>query len=301
MKRKLLKSACFMVVGFTAMLGAAEAREIDWTAVNPGFAGATFVKDRQVCAGCHESSMDAYGKTMHGRVFQYGAKGPLQALDCEACHGPRSKHVDNPDTSLAMNAAGYSAACLQCHQDSGRMYWQSSLHKTSDVNCTSCHTLMEQKSDKGLLAKADEPSVCYSCHTNVRGQLNKQSHHPVKEGRIDCSSCHNVHGAPGRGMLAKGSVNELCYSCHQEKRGPFLWEHAPVRENCLTCHEPHGSNNRDLQISQGAAQCVTCHQYGGHINQYRYNRVSTPYGQGCVNCHTRVHGSTHPSGAKFNR
>jgi hypothetical protein len=47
--------------------------------------------------------------------------------------------------------------------------------------------------------------------------------------------------------------------------------------------------------------CINCHQYGGHINQYRYNRVSTPYGNGCANCHMTMHGSNHPSGAKFNR
>lgn len=303
MKKKLMRQACFVIVGLSCigLNDAAEAKGIDWSEINPAFAGATFVRDKKVCVACHDTAMEAYNKTIHGRVFQYGATGDLQINNCESCHGPRSKHVENPDNSLALSEANYSATCLQCHQDSGRMYWQSSLHNTSDVNCVSCHTVMEAKSDTGLLAKADQSSVCYTCHTDIRAQLNKQSHHPVKEGQIDCSSCHNVHGAPGRSMLAQGTVNETCYSCHQEKRGPFLWEHAPVRENCLNCHEAHGSNNRDLQTVQGASQCVTCHQYGGHINQYRYNRVSTPYGQGCVNCHMTVHGSNHPSGAKFNR
>jgi DmsE family decaheme c-type cytochrome len=301
MKRRFLKGSCFMVVGWAVLLGMAQAGEVDWAGINPAFARATYVKDKQICAGCHEESMAAYQHTEHARIFEYGPKGALEARDCEACHGPRSEHVENPDAGLAMTGEHYSAVCLQCHNGGDRLYWQSSLHNAAHVNCTSCHTVMEKKSNRALLAAADEPAVCYSCHTNVRAQMQKSYHHPVREGRIDCSGCHNVHGSPGRGMLAKGTVNETCYSCHQEKRGPFLWEHPPVRENCLNCHEPHGSNNRDLQITQGAAQCVTCHQYGGHINQYRYNRVSTPYGKGCVNCHLAVHGSNHPSGAKFNR
>ena len=29
----------------------------------------------------------------------------------------------------------------------------------------------------------------------------------------------------------------------------MLWEHAPVRENCLNCHESHGSNHDKLLVA----------------------------------------------------
>jgi DmsE family decaheme c-type cytochrome len=301
MKRMLRRATGLAVIAWAAMLTTAEARVVDWAAINPAFAGAVYVRDAEVCAACHEEVIEPYNRTAHGRAFAHGPRDALEALNCESCHGPRSHHVEGPDSSLAMTNKHYEVICLQCHQDSERMYWQSSLHQRTAVNCTSCHTVMEKRSDRALLAQPGQSTLCYTCHTNVRAEMHKSSHHPVREGRIECSSCHNVHGSPARGMLAKATVNETCHSCHQEKRGPFLWEHPPVRENCLNCHEPHGSNNRDLLISKGPSQCVTCHQYGGHINQFRYNRVSTPYGQGCVNCHMTVHGSNHPSGAKFNR
>jgi len=301
MKRKLLKRACFMVIGWAALVGTAEAGTVDWAALNPGFAGATFVQDKKVCVDCHEQSIAAYGKTMHGRVFQYGAKGALQQQDCEACHGPRSKHVTEPDASLKLSAEQYSAVCLQCHQDGGRLYWQTSQHQNGEVGCVSCHTLMKEESDKALLAKADEPSVCYSCHANVRGQMQKASHHPVREGRMSCSSCHDPHGSVGKGLLKGATVNEVCFQCHQEKRGPFVYEHPVVREGCANCHDAHGSNNQDLLNAKGSFLCMQCHSYGGHINLPRYNRTSNPYGQGCVNCHITQHGSNHPSGAKFTR
>jgi DmsE family decaheme c-type cytochrome len=299
--KKTFKVACLMGIAWASLPVMAQAEEIDWAALNPGFAKAAYVTDKETCIGCHADSIDAYHKTVHGLTFQHGAKGALQARDCEACHGPRSEHVNAPDDSLKLSTEQYSAVCLQCHQDGGRMHWQNSQHKTGEVGCVSCHTLMKKESDKGLLSRADEPSVCYSCHATVRGQMNKTSHHPVKEGKMACSSCHNPHGSVGKSMLKEATVNETCFTCHQEKRGPFVWEHPVVRENCASCHDAHGSNNADMLNSKGSFLCMQCHSYGGHINLPRYNRTSNPYGQGCVNCHVTQHGSNHPSGAKFTR
>lgn len=300
-KKKLLKKTCFMFIGWVALLGSAEAGEVNWPTLNPAFADAAFVQDKQACVECHEESVKAYSNTTHGRIFQHGPKGALQALDCEACHGPRSKHVSAPDASLQFSAEQYVAVCLQCHQDGGRMHWQTSLHNSGDVSCVSCHTVMQKQSDKALLTQKDEPAVCYRCHADVRSQMQKASHHPVREGKMACSSCHDPHGSVGKEMLKGATVNEVCFKCHQEKRGPFVWEHPVVREDCANCHDAHGSNNPDLLNAKGSFLCLQCHAYGGHPNLPRYNRVSNPYGQGCVNCHITQHGSNHPSGAKFTR
>jgi len=305
MKRSFLKSALSMVILWTAMVASIDAREadkeLDWPAIHPAFADASFVTDKQVCMECHEEDVAAYRHTEHARIFQYGPKGTLQERDCESCHGPRSQHVDDPDDSLAMTGEQYSEVCLQCHQEGDRLYWKSGLHKTAGVNCVSCHDVMEKRSDKALLAAAEQSGVCYECHAEVRGQMQKVSHHPVREGKMDCSSCHNPHGSVGKSLLKAATVNETCFTCHQEKRGPFLWEHPVVREYCATCHDAHGSNNRDLLNTKASFLCLQCHSYGGHVNLPRYNRVSNPYGQGCVNCHITQHGSNHPSGAKFTR
>lgn len=274
---------------------------VNWTKINPAFEKATFVKDKAVCAGCHEDAMKAYAGTTHGRLFHHSPKGDLQVQDCEACHGPRSLHVANPDASLKMTAKQYDATCTQCHQGGALMHWKNSRHQAAEVGCVSCHSVMKRESPKGLLAKANEAAVCYTCHTNVKSELQRSSHHPVREGKMTCSDCHNTHGSPGKGLLKAATLNETCYSCHQEKRGPFLHEHAPVRENCANCHTPHGSNNPDLLETKGSFGCLQCHSYGGHINLPRYNRTSNPYGQGCVNCHVTQHGSNSPSGSKFTR
>jgi len=292
------------VLAFVLGLGEAGAqaltRPVDWAALNPAFAGATLVNDPDTCATCHEDAMPAFAETMHAKALGHAGSAASQ---CESCHGPRSAHIENPTAELSLaelTASDQAAVCLQCHEGGARFGWKAGAHSATDVSCLSCHVVMTTNSERGLLAKASTQETCYECHREVRGETLKMSHHPVREGLMDCASCHNSHGSTAS-LLVKNTVNETCTTCHTEKRGPFLWEHAPVRESCVNCHTPHGSNNRNLLAMKDSFLCLSCHSYGGHVNLPRYNRVSNPYGSGCVNCHITTHGSNHPSGAKQTR
>ncbi len=287
-------------LGWGAVGAKGPRKPVDWVALNPAFDGATFVNDPESCRTCHEDYMKAFEGTAHARAFT--SNPPATTGACESCHGPRSKHVEEPSAALKLDSGSrqQSAVCMQCHEGGTRMAWKAGVHQSNDVGCVSCHYVMEKRSDRALLIKEGASDTCYTCHADVRLQMNKMSRHPVREGRIDCASCHNVHAATP-GLLTKNTLNETCYSCHAEKRGPFVWEHAPAREDCSSCHVPHGSNNRNLLTAKDPFLCLSCHSYGGHINLPRYNRVSNPYGNGCSNCHLSMHGSNHPSGAKLTR
>lgn len=288
-----------LALGWSVVSAKSPRKPLDWASLNPAFAGATYVNDAETCRACHGDQMTTYAATAHAHAF--GQKPPATTGDCESCHGPRSQHVENPTSELRVaDSRAQSAVCLQCHQGGSRFGWKAGAHRSGDVSCTSCHVLMEKKSPRALLVGASVTETCYECHAEVRAEVNKMSHHPVREGRMDCASCHNVHGSTP-GLLRKNTLNETCATCHAEKRGPFVWEHAPARENCATCHTPHGSNQRNLLTAKDPFLCLSCHSYGGHINLPRYNRVSNPYGNGCSNCHLSVHGSNHPSGAKLTR
>lgn len=293
-------TATFALALGWSVAGAQTRKAVDWVRLNPAFAGATFVNDAETCLTCHDDRRTSYLETRHAKASVASSRG--NTVGCESCHGPRSKHVENPTAELRIDSSSRSAAavCLQCHESGPRLGWKAGAHQANDVSCTSCHTVMEQKGERALLAKETVRDTCYQCHADVRAETNKLSHHPVREGRMDCASCHNVHGsAPS--LLAKNTVNDTCYSCHTEKRGPFLWEHAPARESCVNCHTPHGSSQPNLLAARAPFLCLNCHSYGGHVNLPRYNRVSNPYGSGCANCHISVHGSNHPSGAKLTR
>jgi DmsE family decaheme c-type cytochrome len=220
-------------------------RSVDWKKMNPAFDGATFVDDVSVCASCHEEAVSGFRHTIHARALGAGTGAANQ---CESCHGPRSKHVEEPSAELAFSglaAKQQTSVCLQCHEGGSRFGYKAGAHQSADVSCTSCHDVMTKRSDRALLARSSGAETCYQCHGDVRGAMMKASHHPVREGSLDCSSCHEPHGSK-RGLLVKNTLNETCTTCHTEKRGPFLWEHAPVRESCDNCHEPHGSNHRSL-------------------------------------------------------
>jgi DmsE family decaheme c-type cytochrome len=139
--------------------------------------------------------------------------------------------------------------------------------------------------------------------------MNRRARHPVREGKVVCSDCHNPHGSPGPRQLVKNSVTETCYQCHAEKRGPYLWEHQPVREDCTNCHNPHGSNQfRMLKVRQPFL-CQECHGEAYHPATF-YSGDDIPpaaspaqqvVGRSCTNCHSVIHGSNHPSGSRFTR
>ena len=86
----------------------------------------------------------------------------------------------------------------------------------------------------------DEPQACYKCHTDIYAKNAMPSHHPIKEGKMVCSDCHDPHGQT-EDNLKEPTVNMVCYKCHGDKQGPFAYEHPPVTENCAICHDPHGT------------------------------------------------------------
>ena len=103
------------------------------------------------------------------------------------------------------------------------------------------------------------------------------------------------------------SIAESCTSCHTEMRGPVLWEHAPVRENCATCHDPHGSSNDRMLVVRMPMLCQRCHIVTRHPaslydrDEITTNKSNRMFGRSCVNCHQNIHGSNHPSGQFFMR
>jgi DmsE family decaheme c-type cytochrome len=107
------------------------------------------------------------------------------------------------------------------------------------------------------------------------------------------------------------TINETCYQCHAEKRGPNIFEHAPVRENCASCHDVHGSNHAKLLKMKSPQLCQQCHSFSRHPGDiYDGSKLGSGTagsaaqqmaGKGCVSCHSRIHGSNHPSGVMFLR
>jgi DmsE family decaheme c-type cytochrome len=205
-------------------------------------------------------------------------------------------------------AADRSGPCLSCHDDAARIHWTGSRHEAQGVRCESCHTPHADGAGRAGLKGRTEAETCFTCHGGVRSRTLRTSRHPVKDGAMSCSACHAPHGTAHEAMLPKPTATETCVRCHADKRGPFLWEHAPAREDCTLCHDSHGSSHRPLLVSRVPYLCQRCHLNVQHPS--KLFDLSNTGGAGnaarapehaCARCHRAVHGSNHPSGAYLER
>jgi DmsE family decaheme c-type cytochrome len=278
-------------------------------------------KGADTCLKCHDDEGATYSgsaifKSKHGHRGDKRAPFGAGGLQCEACHGPGALHARTkkasaintfkPDSKTPL--AERNQICLTCHQGSTRTAWHAGAHERADLACTDCHKMHRERDP--VLTKASEPQVCASCHKSQRADFMKTSAHPLRQGAMACSDCHSAHGSGAPSSLAKPTVNQTCFSCHADKRGPLLWEHAPVAEDCALCHVPHGSVRPALLAKSPPLLCQQCHSVAGHPSVARTGAALPANGGAgaafvvagsCTNCHSQVHGSNHPSGAKLMR
>ncbi len=272
----------------------------------------------KTCIACHAQENMQASHSLHVASFRVGAANSGPQAACETCHGPGSEHAKNPTAPGSIIAFTHDAktppqvqagVCLACHAGGARQHWIGSIHQNRGLSCSDCHNPMTRLSPEGVLAKSSINEVCASCHQDIRAKFNRRSHMPLPEGQMACTDCHNPHGSITKPLLKTDTVNETCYSCHAEKRGPFLFEHAPVRENCLNCHDVHGSNQQTLLVAPVPMLCQQCHTMTLHPNdlQSPAGLATGPHpderliGRGCLTCHSNIHGSNNPSGPNFHQ
>jgi DmsE family decaheme c-type cytochrome len=329
--RKLL-AACVFVAGLSMTI-TASAEESKLPNLDSGASASAIAKESlrkdALCTRCHDETE----VTPLLSIYQtkHGVKGDPRTPTCQSCHGDSEKHLKGdpavkgrPAPDIVYKTRTYQASdesvranvCLSCHKGGMRTRWDGGQHQANGVVCNNCHTV-HQPVDK-LLNRKTQTEVCFSCHKDQRADSMKISHHPIGEGKVICSDCHNPHGSAGPKLMKKNTVTETCFTCHAEKRGPFLWEHQPVTEDCTNCHTPHGSNITPLLKSRAPFLCQECHDgphnsqapyagvaagiQGGLTNASKYvNPSSSAAGRACMNCHAMVHGSNSPSGALLHR
>lgn len=289
-----------LLIGLAILVPRYTAAETNKTA---GYAGS------EACADCHEDQVKTYEHGMHGNKLN--TKTPAAQQGCETCHGPLSKHVKSMGEDTASVPKVTQDKCLECHTEGKLALWQGSEHERREISCNKCHDA--HGANKKMMLKVTQTETCEQCHKDVRNQILRTSHHPIREGKMDCSDCHNPHGTVADKLIAANTVNEKCYECHAEKRGPFLWEHAPVTEECTTCHTPHGSSYQTLLNSKTPFLCQKCHSEARHPGTLYGTDAANPsasvysvlsnrgYYRNCLNCHSQIHGTNHPSGKSLSR
>ena len=289
-------------------------------------------RGERTCLSCHNMP-PANVMLLTPHAVKADKRTPFAQHQCESCHGASPDHISVSSNPVAVVYKGplkspvarRNAMCLSCHEGGLRTLWTGSQHESRGVACTDCHTI--HSADQKVLSKATQAEVCFACHKEQRRPDAQDldppagDNQPGERGQMSCSDCHNPHGSAGPTLLVKSTVNETCYTCHAEKRGPFLWDHAPVVDDCTNCHTPHGFEHAPLLKTRAPYLCQECHS-GDHGNQVNsganlaVGTVTTINGtqqpgaaapraqlgaRACLNCHVLIHGSNHPAGAKFQR
>lgn len=240
----------------------------------PDVPGAKYIGSKE-CEQCHEEIYRDFVTADHARLISAGPNG-INA-GCESCHGPASIHSDSggevkPPYSFT---AGRPVA-----NDHGAALATPPVRATEEV--------------------------CYTCHADVRGHFSLPSHHPVPEGKMSCTQCHNPHKgfAHVGGSTALRAQDETCLQCHAAQRGPHVFEHEAMREGCTACHGAHGTVNAKMLKLRDSNLCLQCHfqqvqggtiRFGGsdHTDRVRQGTCWT------AGCHEAVHGSRVNSSLRF--
>ncbi len=264
------------------------------------------------CAACHPGKAEHFAESPHA-AFVSDPKLPISKRGCQGCHGPGYIHQaeENPEviSFTRMSPKESAAACLRCHDKTlSKNHWKRTEHARADLTCVTCHQIHTDtvpdlgqaskkkdprafafvaKADPKAMLKADEATLCGTCHQSTLAEFRGAEHHPVPEGRLVCSDCHSPH--PTKSSKIKvDAFKGMCVTCHTEKAGPFIYEHDPVAgftgDGCQECHRPHGSNNPDMLNSVTRGLCAQCHT----------ETLSDHHpGQTCwtAGCHVASHGS----------
>ena len=287
-------------------------------------------KGADTCLACHDEDSEFpvlnIFKTPHGlQNKNVNSHSPFAQKQCETCHGPAGKHStkrlrkgqkreDMIDFSRLSNipVAEKNKICASCHVKKAKSHFDGGIHEVNEVACTDCHQVHKPKDP--MLENIAQVNKCVSCHTAKKLITNKFSTHPFRKGQMGCTSCHAPHGNENDNMLNAETTTGTCTECHAGKRGPFLFEHQPVSEDCSLCHSAHGSNQQGMLKQRAPYLCQSCHSAQGHPSLANDNeglierrfppkRTGSAFllGKSCTNCHSKIHGSNHPSGNKLQR
>ncbi|MDH3524445.1 MAG: cytochrome c3 family protein [Acidobacteriota bacterium] len=228
------------------------------------------------CTICHEFSVAEEGTTV----------GLLEAEPglCLLCHDEKTAAVE---ADLDTPHFPVTESCLTCHDPHGSDQARPVLAPLIEL-CGECHDLgdLQHRHGQQLTAVTD----CARCHEphgsdNARMLVGAVQHRPFAEG--SCEACHRPPFGERMRLRARGE--RLCAACHGELVEPSALSTHPAlrgdgrRAGCLSCHNPHMSDQARLLEAEGPGLCVPCHEAivalatgdGGHY----------PAAEDCLNCH----------------
>ena len=201
--------------------------------------------------------------------------------------------------------------CLNCHSGGKRTHWRGSSHPGNDVTCTHCHTLhlpsdpvlAKDNPARSMFPLPQDPTRGDACAIHAWRRLRKGG----------------VLGLPQRARRSRaettattaGQRRLLHLPCRIARSVPVGAPAGVRRLHAL----PHPARLEHCATVEGAAAMVVSklpRRFATyHASAFRartFNRAQAAQtrlrlllARACLNCHSAIHGSNHPSGARFTR
>jgi hydrogenase expression/formation protein HypE len=267
------------------------------------------------CLLCHDGMETTLKGTAHAQKLN--PRSPEATQGCESCHGPGQQHVDDDAKVHIRKFAKVSpeetnGTCLTCHNRGAHAGWEGSTHERRNLSCTTCHSVHSPKSPAHQLVKATQTQLCATCHRTASGQDRAR-----------------------RGAYARARRKMFVHVLSQPALAPVtnvkaLKTEAPSGELCTTCHyrdawtdavgarasQGRAARRATTRMDRRTIECWSCRMPmlcqrcprrdapSSSIydkDEITVNKSNRMFGRSCVNCHSNVHGSNHPSGQFFMR
>jgi predicted CXXCH cytochrome family protein len=227
--------------------------------------------DGSLCADCHTTQVDRYGRTAHSAAD----------VGCERCHGPAAAHLavmpgaaDYDRAKRATMDVSYeSDVCGQCHAEYAE--WEKSRHADGMpfgyyeigrpllVQCSKCHYAETFK--EALRTAADKGITFHEVDHKIRvggsGPLMPDMSKVAKKDAtgMACTSCHDPHAAiEGESFgLRTGEPGPLCQTCHEEK-----WQNTVLEGTAGEVQNGYEYPGEDYEFwnpHNTEDKCVLCH------------------------------------------
>ncbi len=243
-----------------------------------------FYNWNSTCAECHSTNLQ---KNYSPEEDLFETTFSSIDVDCEACHGPGSRHVQAPE-DVPM---GLAAGAGQWQFAAGAVIAQRVpplADRTELETCAQCHSRRSQFSDDfqpgDALLDGYQPALLDEGLYRADGQIQDEVYvygsflqSPMHAAGVTCSDCHEPHSVR---LRVEGDA--LCAQCHQASAfvGPQHHHHPGNGPGtaCVDCHMPAetymGVDPRrdhsfrvprpDLSVSLGTPNaCSGCHRDEG--------------------------------------
>lgn len=242
------------------------------------------------CDGCHFTGYMATGKRVE------------PAISCEACHGPASKHVEDPKSEMFKASLSdpirTNEVCFQCHMrnrdkrmetehKSGKDLWMDA--KDYPAGYVPGKPLINYKLPAPFALGAETKEFwANGAAKKNRTQGNEYIHDRMYQHGITCINCHNPHKLTNTAQKSEG--NDACMKCHS--LGSIIGPH----QDTLEQHTHHKADSK-------GSLCIKCHMpktakhtgkspltVRSHLFAFTYPAQTKAYGMppetnACYACH----------------